>query len=312
MGGSGRDMAEQLLPWTVLCCDGGGVRGIFQATLLAELDKRLGLLRHFNATAGVSTGALVASAISINSNRIDDLADAYRTLGANVFIRWRDLWRALIRIVPRYSDAALVDQISEYFGDDEVPFGTCQKRCLIAAVSLASQRIQLFDSSDITHKGYRLVDVLRASSAAPTYFAPADCADGHYIDGGVGCNNPCMEAVVHLIRSGASESRIKVMSVGTCAKPTGHRFRLLSIRPGILWARPVIDIAMNATADLASKYCKQLLGSRYLRLDGGDLLERWIGLDDYKQSMQFLPQIAREMASDPAVQNKVRTWLSAE
>ena len=51
-------------PLQVLCLDGGGLKGLFSAAVLEQLEGDLGvrLVEHFDPVAGTSTGGLIALA----------------------------------------------------------------------------------------------------------------------------------------------------------------------------------------------------------------------------------------------------------
>ena len=53
-------------PFRILSIDGGGIRGVFPAAFLAELEKRFlgatSIANHFDMIAGTSTGGIIALA----------------------------------------------------------------------------------------------------------------------------------------------------------------------------------------------------------------------------------------------------------
>lgn len=68
--------------------------------------------------------------------------------------------------------------------------------------------------------------VARATSAAPTYFKPPKINDRHYLDGGFGSNNPCVEILneVHTMNNNAPESAKLIISIGTGKSKSISRF----------------------------------------------------------------------------------------
>src|SRR5262245_49000861 len=89
----------------ILSIDGGGIKGLFPATVLAELERRyLGgksVARYFDLIAGTSTGGILALGLGAGLTA-QELADLYARRGADVFPRppvspigrMRGWWRA--------------------------------------------------------------------------------------------------------------------------------------------------------------------------------------------------------------------------
>lgn len=53
-------------PFKILCIDGGGIKGIFSAQVLAEFEKAFGSLtsEHFDLVCGTSTGGIIALGVA--------------------------------------------------------------------------------------------------------------------------------------------------------------------------------------------------------------------------------------------------------
>lgn len=54
-------------PFRVLALDGGGIKGVFTAALLAELEHMTGqrVVEHFDLITGTSTGGIIAIALAL-------------------------------------------------------------------------------------------------------------------------------------------------------------------------------------------------------------------------------------------------------
>jgi patatin-like phospholipase/acyl hydrolase len=72
----------------VLSLDGGGIRGIFSAALLAGLEKDLGRpsLDHFDLVVGTSTGGLIAAALGAGMTP-EEIVDLYVAKRETIFPR---------------------------------------------------------------------------------------------------------------------------------------------------------------------------------------------------------------------------------
>src|SRR5712664_4624085 len=93
----------------VLAVDGGGIRGIIPAVILAELQKRLTreLWQTFDLIAGTSTGGIIALGLGTACNNArpyspDQLLNLYIQNGSAIFNKsWLTSLRQLL--LPKYS-----------------------------------------------------------------------------------------------------------------------------------------------------------------------------------------------------------------
>jgi len=70
----------------ILSIDGGGIRGIYPATILAEIEKSLPepLCKYFDLIAGTSTGGIIALGIGLGF-KASEIVNFYEKYGANIF-----------------------------------------------------------------------------------------------------------------------------------------------------------------------------------------------------------------------------------
>src|SRR5437879_6965842 len=72
----------------ILSVDGGGIRGVFPATILAELEQRFGNGRsvgdYFDLIAGTSTGGIIALGIGARFSAAE-VRDLYTKRGVEIF-----------------------------------------------------------------------------------------------------------------------------------------------------------------------------------------------------------------------------------
>jgi predicted acylesterase/phospholipase RssA len=223
----------------ILTIDGGGVRGIIPAVLLAALERQTGrpARETFDFVAGTSTGALLTAGIAAGIPA-DTLAALYATRSPRL-LRRIPVVSTLRRIVTgsQYDTGALHDEIRrelEAAGDwrlNDAPIDL-----LVTAKRLSDGMPWYFVRDNAANScragGFRLADAVTASAAAPTYFAPWPVAPiGELIDGGIGVSgNPVYQACVEAFEytDAYDPATTIVISLGT-----GTLLR--RERPGWLW-----------------------------------------------------------------------------
>lgn len=224
----------------ILTIDGGGIRGIIPATVLAALETATGrpARETFDFVAGTSTGAVIAAGLAagIPAGR---LADLYAERSPEVFRRM-PLVSGLRRLVrgDMYDTERLHALIREELGAEarDWRLNDAPIDLLLTAKRLEDGMPWYFVRDTAANSGragsFRLADVATASAAAPTYFRPwAIDGVGELIDGGIGvAGNPvyqaCVEAFDYTDRYEPSSTL--VVSLGTGRFPN-------RVRPGWLW-----------------------------------------------------------------------------
>jgi len=211
----------------ILAIDGGGVRGIVPAVLLASLERATGrpARESFDFLAGTSTGAVIAGAVAAGIPA-ERLVSLYRRRGPEIF-RSTPLLSLVERIVTGhfYSIEDLHRILTEELGEhagwriNDVP-----NDILVTAVRVRDGHPWYFVKDRPGENSGRtgalgLVDCVTASAAAPTYFAPWLIAGvGTLVDGGAGvAGNPVYQACVEAFEYTGSYQPFDtvVVSLGT-------------------------------------------------------------------------------------------------
>jgi len=209
----------------ILSIDGGGIRGVFPAAYLAEIEKRfLGgapITDHFDMVAGTSTGGIIALALAKGMTAQGAL-DIYLNKGDRIFPALKGIER-LIRSVksmgqPKYDQEVLRAALEEEFGDEL--FGAAKIACVIPCFEGLHGEPFIYKTPH--HPDYKwdqhknMVDIALHTSAAPTIF-PAVQNDGYImVDGGLFANNPIMNALVDAVACfDVPFENIRILSIGT-------------------------------------------------------------------------------------------------
>jgi len=255
----------------ILSLDGGGLRGMYTAAVLARLEEDLGIriVDHFDLIAGTSTGGIIALGLGLGMTP-REILEFYAAHGPRIF-RDRTGLRSLRRISrTKYSAEPLRSALEEILGDRL--FGHSTKRLLITSYDIGVDDVHLFRTPHLATLARdwreKAVDVAMATTAAPTYF-PGKALDGaRLIDGGIWANNPAMVALTEAVGPlGLPLDAVRIFSVGTTTD-LPHRSRRLDRGGLIPWARDAVDVLMRAQSDSATKQIRHFLGrDRVLRVN---------------------------------------------
>jgi patatin-like phospholipase/acyl hydrolase len=211
----------------LLSIDGGGIRGIIPAVLLAELERQSGrpVRETFDFIAGSSSGALTAAALAAGVSA-DRIVTLYAERASEV-LRHIPLVSTLVRIVTgsMYDVGRLHELVRRELGTPagDWTINDAPIDLLITAKRLDDGMPWYFVRDNTANScragGYRLADVVTASAAAPTYFQPFEIAGvGTLIDGGIGvAGNPVYQACVEAFEFTQTypEDETLVVSLGT-------------------------------------------------------------------------------------------------
>jgi hypothetical protein len=243
----------------VLAIDGGGIRGLIPALVLAEIERRTGrrMGQLVDLIAGTSTGAIIACALArpdpMSAQRI---AELYEIEGPKIFDR--SLLKRIRSvgglIDERYDSAGLVDALHTWLGPGRL--ADLEPPVLLTAYDIERRRAVFLGASDLS-----MIDAAHASSAAPSYFEPVRIDGATLVDGGVFATNP---AVCAYAQVGGKLDLLVSLGTGEHTRPLPYD----KVRNWgqLEWARPIIDVVFDGTADAVDLQLAALLPGGYVRL----------------------------------------------
>ncbi|KAJ7937769.1 acyl transferase/acyl hydrolase/lysophospholipase [Mycena leptocephala] len=202
----------------LLALDGGGIRGLSELLMIKEVmhrlmveenkkRKTLGLAPldtlpkpcdHFDLIGGTSTGGIIALILGRLRMDVDTAIMCYDHLAKQVF---SEVKRGLGdgKFKASKLEAAIKSTVAKMTGDSETPLlegGEAVCRTFVCARNAQNMNANIpvlfrtYDSHE-THTGCKIWEAARATSAAPTFFKRIEIGRGqHFIDGGLGSNNP--------------------------------------------------------------------------------------------------------------------------
>ncbi|EKE75941.1 CBASS cGAMP-activated phospholipase [Gallaecimonas xiamenensis] len=257
----------------VLALSGGGYRGLYTATVLAELEATLGrpIASHFDLICGTSAGGMLALGLAAEIPAIE-LKDLFEKEGSRIFGSRSFLRRLLgFWLKAKHDSKGLREVLTERFGEKLI--GDLKHRVLIPAVSYTTGRGQFFKtphhpSFEFDHR-MKVVDAALATAAAPVYFPLARNSRGVFADGGLVGNAPGLFGL-HEINTFIAPSRdvqVRVLSIGTMTIGATVRGDASLDRGFGKWRGGLFDLVISAQESSVDYMLKQSLGNNYFQID---------------------------------------------
>lgn len=321
-------------PFRVLTLDGGGMRGLYSASLLSSLADRfvqqrgckpLDIGKGFDLIAGTSTGGILGTALAYGLP-ISRIIELYRKEGPKIFtdsmppvesrtdqarfVAWciRNSRKAANR------SSALQASLVALFGATTVEelYRSRRIALCLTSVMMLRERSRVFKTPHNPMKhldnGYSLVDICMATSAAPIYLpmaaldSPADAKRFEvFVDGGLWANNPVLIGLIEALDLCPTKRPIEILSIGTCAAPEGNVFDKSEIDRGLIGWRvgaKALSVSMNAQAS-GSNFMATFLATHLSRIGHPVRVTR---LPETAPSEEQMKYLRLDLATDKALQ----------
>ena len=281
--------------YRVLSLDGGGIRGLYTASVLKSLvenfsknqsaeEKDIG--KAFDLIVGTSTGGILAGGLAVGIS-IHKIVELYYKKGKNIFSNpfppdnpMKQLqWAFQTKEKSANSNQALLQELRNIFGNKTMAqiYKEREIALCITAVNVRDHFPRVFqtphhfsESKEVHHK---LVDILLATSSAPLFFPIARISDANknkayedFVDGGLWANSPVLVALKEAILCAGEKQNIEIISIGTCPPPTGAMVLgqaaqgggLSQWRYGIDFVELAMDSQTKANHSMADFLCSEL------------------------------------------------------
>jgi len=262
----------------ILSLDGGGIRGIIPATILAHIEKRTGknISRMFDLIAGTSSGGVLAMALCKGSPKgkpvysAEQLIEFYEKRGSEIFSRslWKEVSSVAGIIDQRYSHEPLEKVYDQYF--KKTRLSASLTKVLVSTYDIENRRPCFFKSWKPDTGRVLMKHAARATSAAPTYFEPAIVKLGKkrlaLIDGGVYLNNPSMSAYSEAKKLFPRAKSMLLVSIGSGALSRPISYDDAKDWGLINWARPILSIITDGVNGAVAYQLRQNLADNFIRL----------------------------------------------
>lgn len=277
-------------PFRILSVDGGGIRGLIAARVIARLEQLVSaeagqerrIADCFQLLAGTSTGGLLALGLaaprSSGSSRPrlsgEDLASFYVDDGPAIF--HVGLLRRLLTgfgwLGPRYSADELERVLRDRIGDARL--SEALREVVVTSYDMAEPGPHFFKrwrARDSPDRDVPMIDAALATAAAPTYFPSHGVGSRALVDGGVFSANPTVAAVVEALkrvgegRSALTTDDLLVVSLGTGQHQTPYEQRRVRRWGQLGWILPrdgeppLVAAFLDGQSDAADHWSEILL-----------------------------------------------------
>ena len=283
----------------LLALDGGGIRGALTIEILAKIEALLQeksdkgvnfvLADYFDYIGGTSTGAIIATCLSLGM-RVDQIRKFYEESGAVMF----DKAGLLRRFRYKYEDEKLAAKLKEVIGED-ITLGSEKLKTLLLLVMRNATTDSPWPVSNNPQAKYSLItrkdsnlkfplwQLVRASTAAPTYFPPEVISVGEkkfvFVDGGVTMyNNPAFQLFLmatvepYKLEWRTGEDNMLLVSVGTGSAANANA-DLAPNEMNLLYNASSIPSALMYAASNEQDFLCRVFG----KCLHGDMLDREVG-----------------------------------
>jgi uncharacterized protein len=298
----------------ILAIDGGGIRGIIPGQILVAVEKKIQeksgnrearIADYFDLISGTSTGGIMTCALLCPDEAIptrprysaSKVVDLYRNNGSTIFSS--DIFHKIMSLDgvldERYPSAGIESVLMKYFGD--VRLKQLIKPCLITSFDIKRNKGHFFYSHKAQKNDawdFSLLEVARATSAAPTYFEVALDSSRTgvtypLIDGGVFVNNPALcafsEARLLFQRPDSqlpvTAKDMQIFSLGTGYSAESLEYERAKDWGAVQWIKPLISIMMSGVSQTVDFQLRQIfeaatvdsekdseVSGQYIRIDG--------------------------------------------
>lgn len=255
----------------ILSLDGGGIRGALTLGYLEKIEDiiqkkeqnpKLLLCDYFDLIGGTSTGAIIAAGLSIGM-KASEIKDLYLNLGDKIFgkkIRFFKNPHKWLRA--DYDYKPLEEELKRIFKN--YTLGSEQIKTFLCIVT---KRIDTLSTWLLTNhpeakyyhknKGILLYKLVRARTAAPTFFKPQTMnvgtnEIGTFIDGGVSlANNPSLQLFLLATLKGfpyqweTGADKLAIYSIGTGTFTKRYNYKKVLKKRKLGWAKLMPEIFME-------------------------------------------------------------------
>lgn len=260
---------------TILSIDGGGIKGIIPAIILAFIEERTAkpICDLFDLIAGTSTGGILSLGLTKPKSdgtpefSAQELCRLYEKEIPDIFRNPQSWWGNLLS--PKYQSFAFQNVLKRAFGD-------CRLKSALTDVLIPcfdiDHRLPFTFNTRLARRrtdcDFLMRNVALAACASPTLFSPVRLPRSAIggpvclVDGGVFANNPAINALAELKSMPAGENnKCMVVSLGTGRSQRPLTDEFVSLWGYVQWSRPMLDLVMDSISESVHEQMNCLMQS---------------------------------------------------
>ncbi len=305
----------------ILSLDGGGIRGLYSARMLKNIEDKCGVdfYNDFDLIVGTSTGSILAGAI-VKKIDLDKVVSLYENEGKNIF---KKRWFCRFGLFKsKYSPEPLKEQLKSIFGN--TTFKDIKKPLLINATDIGNSSQFVFKTTFnnqndadghkkdlVRDPDIALYDAILASSSAPIFFPPHKVGNFLLADGGLWANSPVLVALAEAKKIFNAEPKdVVIVSIGTGVEE--NDYHIDTEKWGFLtgWKRSkLISTILNLQTKVNSSLLNFLMPKEnILRLTFTS--DKTLPLDDTTQNKNLLSRAGKDFSDRHAeIQTFIDTYI---
>lgn len=318
---------EEPKKFKILSIDGGGIKGLYSAQLLAKFEEvfNVKISDCFDMLCGTSTGGIIALAASLKIP-MKDVVTFYEQKGPAIFnekLKTRPHGDKLLiarqaAFGGKYSAIPLRLALEEVFGSRKLEESNNFLCIPSYNTNTAIPRIFKKDYSNFTEDDKkRYVDVALATAAAPTYFPMMEIEDDQFVDGGLWANNPILVGLTEFLYKFADDDRInglEILSISSCEKEKGEVHKKVN-RDFLDWKNALFDaysIGQSKSAMCLLKHLKGRLNFpfNFERIANLPLSAEEASLIDMDNASPTSLKLLRKKADNTAINAKMKSEIA--
>lgn len=229
----------------LLNIDGGGVRVYFSLLILNYIEERTNkkIVDIFDYFSGVSASSIILGGL-LTRYSVKEMITKFKEIAIKIFNRsyYHIITSGFGLFASKYTDYYINIELQTLF--DNTKINDCTKPLSILTYDMNSSKSICFYSykNDDT-----LWEIIRGSTAAPTYFQPYKLNNYNLIDGGVVANNLSELTFIDAIEHFGKDEEYVQVSIGTGIYNKTTTDNSLGLWG---WSSNIIDIFFNASSSM--------------------------------------------------------------
>lgn len=272
----------------ILSIDGGGIRGLFPAQYLANIEEATGkhINEFFDLIVGTSTGGIIALGLSVGIPA-RQIAELYEDKAKEIFkptLSNRIFKKFGMVFKNSYTNKALINLLKSTFEGKKMRDADVMLCITSVNHDKAKPKVYKTPHDKKYHWDEKLDmwEIAQATSAAPLYFPPAN-EDGYKLDGGIWANNPVLVGITEALHHEIKLENIKILSIGTGQNLYSGGDSIFKCGGLMSWKTNILELFMSAQSYSAENIAKQLIkGDNLIRINFTS--SKKIGLDSVGDS----------------------------